>query len=116
MRNPGPSKASHIGYLWLFAAVVAFAAATLTRADENPPANLDTLERDFEKACKNEDYGKALEIAEERHEVIQPKHVDALYDIAWMHCRLGHKDKAYEWLQSSKVGHRSTGHEGAARI
>lgn len=41
---------------------------------------------------------QALEIAESLNEFLEQKHVGALYAIAGLHCRLGHRLEAYEWL------------------
>jgi predicted esterase len=47
-------------------------------------------------------YEAALKTAEKMHEM-QPSHMETMYNMACLHCQLGHKDKAYEWLEKAIV-------------
>jgi tetratricopeptide (TPR) repeat protein len=51
-------------------------------------------------AYRKGDYEKALEISLILHE-IDPESEDTLYNIACMHCKLGHVEQAYEWLEKA---------------
>ncbi len=86
---------------WLIAIAIACATGTAARAEESSLADFDQLEREFQKASESKDYAKALETAEKMHEIIAPKHINTLYNIAGMHCLLGHQDQAYAWLEKA---------------
>jgi len=77
-------------------AVVAVPARALT--DDKP--DYDALARQVRKAYRNADFKKALELSEKMHE-LRPDELDPIYNVACMHCELGHKDKAYEWLDKA---------------
>lgn len=57
------------------------------------------LQKRFEEAASSGDYTAALAAAEELVDHTYPLHVAACYNVAAMHCRLGHKEQAYEWLK-----------------
>ncbi len=78
---------------------IASLTAATSRAGEGAPPDTGKLEADFARAYRSGNYADALAAAEKRNEIAEPKHVDALYDIARMHCLLGHSEQAYEWLQ-----------------
>jgi len=85
----------------LVAFVFAAGAATIARAGDEPPADLAKLEAQLKAAQESKDHSKALEIAESMHELLEPKHIETLYNIACLHCLLGDKDQAYAWLQKA---------------
>jgi ubiquinone/menaquinone biosynthesis C-methylase UbiE len=74
------------------------AGATGALAKDKAP-DLDKLTKEYTKAHEAGDYEKALEVAEQMVDVTFPMHIDALYKVAAMQCRLGKKDEAYEWLE-----------------
>ncbi len=74
---------------------------------EPPPVHLkdDMAEyrqvaRKMNRAYESGDYTKALAFAQETHK-LRPKNVGAVYNIACFHCLVGHKDKAYTWLEKA---------------
>lgn len=77
-------------------------AATVASAGPPPvptAPQLETLQRSMQEATSARDWTRALALAEEINEVVEPQHVEALYTIARLHALLGHKKEAYEWLQ-----------------
>lgn len=78
---------------------IVFGTTTLARADDEP-ADFKTLNKQFHKAHAGFDYKKALELAEQMHE-LRPDDVNARYNVACMHCLLGHKKDAYVWLDKA---------------
>ncbi len=86
--------------LFLAAAVACVTVTTTaSAAGEQPPTVLQNLERQFFLARDGKDYEKALVLAEQISDSLFEKHVYALYNVAAMHCLLGHTEKAYVWLQ-----------------
>lgn len=81
--------------IWILAIVTVLFIAAWAADDVRP--DFAKLERQLFEAFRNQDYSKALNIAEKMHQ-LSPKNVDTLYNIAIMHSRLGNKDKAYEWF------------------
>lgn len=67
---------------------------------DDPPRDFGQLQREFRGAYEKADYDKALKIAETMHEQ-RPEHVDTIYNIACLHCLMGDKAKAYEWLEKA---------------
>jgi len=67
-------------------------------ADE--PPDLAKLNTEMMQAYQAGNYQKALEIGEKIHEQI-PDDAGTMYNIACLHCLLGHKDKAYKWLEDA---------------
>jgi SAM-dependent methyltransferase len=78
--------------------VFARSAATENAVAEDVPG-LSELQKHFDDARARGDYEQALGTAEKMVDLTYPLHVGACYDVAAMHCRLGHKEKAYEWLK-----------------
>jgi arsenite methyltransferase len=97
------SAGSRWWVVWFLATAVACAAVAATAlasaAGDEPPVDLQDLERQFSLARDSKDYDKALVIAEQISDSLFEKHVYALYNVAAMHCLLGHTEKAYVWLQ-----------------
>ncbi|KPJ59232.1 MAG: hypothetical protein AMJ46_12075 [Latescibacteria bacterium DG_63] len=61
---------------------------TAAWAEDEKPAHLDQLQLRFDEAWEDEDYSKAIEIAREMNEIIEPMHVETLYNIARLYCIL----------------------------
>lgn len=95
------SRPLRLGLTWLLATAIAAVAVPAAWTQEDAPAALDQLERQLHKAYEGKDYAKALEAAERLREVIEPKYIETLYNIARMHCLLGHEDQACEWLEKA---------------
>jgi len=53
----------------------------------------------MQEATSARDWTRALALAEQINEAIEPQHVEALYTIARLQALLGHTKEAYEWLQ-----------------
>lgn len=102
MPNQKLTKPFHLGLVCLLSTVMAFTfmAVSVIQASFETAVDFEKLERQLLKAYKSEDYSKALEIAKKMHQ-LNPKHTDTLYNIASLHCLLGHKDKANEWLKKA---------------
>lgn len=71
----------------------------LVQASEDTP-DIGELQGKLFAAYQSADYGKALKNAETLHR-LNPDSVDTIYNIACMHCLLGHEDKAYTWLEKA---------------
>lgn len=69
-----------------------------TRGDD-AASEFAGLTKRFDEAHARGDYPEALAAAERMVDYTYPLHVDACYKVAAMHCRLGHKEQAYEWLK-----------------
>ena len=86
---------------WLLTAAIALslAGATGAVAGDDDYGDLKKLDKQYMKAYADKDYAKALEIAEQMLDITFPRHVEALYRMTAMHCRLGQLEEAYEWFQ-----------------
>ncbi len=71
----------------------------LLQAEEDTP-DIGELQRELFAAYQSADYSKALEVAETLHR-LNPESIDTIYNIACMHCLLGHEEKAYTWLEKA---------------
>ena len=71
----------------------------LVQASEDTP-DVGELQGKLFAAYQSADYGKALKNAETLHR-LNPDSVDTIYNIACMHCLLGHEDKAYTWFKKA---------------
>ncbi len=91
-----------IGLTPVVAFAIAAAAATVAWAGDEAPADLAKLEARLQAAYESKDHAGALDIAESVYELIEPKHIETLYNIACPHCLLGDKDQAYAWLQKAQ--------------
>jgi len=88
--------------------LLCFASANLSALDD-PPADFNKLQRQMRSAYRSGDYDGALKAARKMHE-LRPAHVETIYNIACLHCLLGEKDKAYEWLDKAiEAGFRDAG-------
>ena len=83
----------------LIAALLGGLAGPARAADDEKP-NFHALQRQLRKAYQGANYKKALEVAEKMHK-LRPDDVDTLYNTACLHCLLGEKDKAYEWIEKT---------------
>lgn len=107
-------KLFHFGHSALPSAFMVFAVATAaavgasgavtSRAQEDAQPGFERLRTDFEKAREVKDYPKALEVAEKMHEAVQAQYLEACYNLACMHCRLGEKEEAFTWLERAVTG------------
>ncbi len=94
----------------LVAAITAVVAPSARATHDDPPADLNDLQRKAHKAYENADYAKALELTEKMLE-LKPKERRILYNAACLHCLLGHKDKAYAHLDKAvKAGYGDAEH------
>jgi len=85
----------------LLGAVVMCVGAGPASAETEKPAGFEELNKQYEKAYEKKEYARALEIAEKMYDVVAPPHITVCYNIAAMHCLLGNKEQAYEWLRYS---------------
>jgi ubiquinone/menaquinone biosynthesis C-methylase UbiE len=74
-------------------------ALPVVAADEKPAATHDQLKIQYDQALAAGDKAKALTLAEQMNDIIEPQHADVLMAIARLQAQLGNKEKAYEWLQ-----------------
>lgn len=86
---------------WCVAVAMTLAPLTVGRAEGATLADFDELEAEMLAAYNSEDYGRALEIAEEMNELVRPRHLNTLYNIAALHALVGNRLKAYEYLQKA---------------
>ncbi|MBU0753496.1 MAG: class I SAM-dependent methyltransferase [Planctomycetes bacterium] len=90
---------SLIYVLLLFSAFLcSFAGTPPARAQEEALPGFDALNLRFHQAYAQGEYAEALKTVERINDLVEEKHIHALYNIACMHCKLGDKRKAYEWL------------------
>ncbi len=83
------------------------------RASDDPPPDYGKMEAELAQAYRAENYEKALGIAEKMHE-LEPDDEGTMYNIACLHCLLGHKDKAYQWLEDAiAAGYNDADHLAA---
>ena len=59
-----------------------------------------SVARKMSRAYQDGDYAEALEFAQKIHK-LRPHDVSAIYNIGCFHCLVGHKDKAYTWLEKA---------------
>jgi len=80
---------------WVFTGLV-----IPTARAEDPAPTFASLSREFRQAYSNGDYKKALAAAEKQHKM-KPEALDPIYNIGCMHCLLGNKADAFEWLEKA---------------
>ena len=84
-------------------ALLAFSFAATVAPAGPPPVptapQVETLQRSLQEATSAKDWTRALALAEQINDVVEPQHVEALYAVARLQALLGHKKEAYEWLQ-----------------
>ena len=74
-------------------------AAPAARAQEEQPANYDSLEALYDEAVASKEYEKAVQFGMEAAWVAGEKHTEMLYGIARLHALEGETWKAYFYLQ-----------------
>jgi len=75
-------------------------ALCVASAHSKEPAVSDSLAAAFQQAYEAEDSPLALQIAEQLKDFAQAEYIGTLYSVAVMHCRLGHTDESYSWLEN----------------
>jgi SAM-dependent methyltransferase len=99
MAKPPGTHDSYRRRAW-FAGVVGLCLVAVSARGDNPfLTDLERFEREFKKASEGGDYSRGLAIAEQMRAALEPAYLGALYNIACMHCLLGHEEDAYEWLE-----------------
>ena len=83
----------------LIAALLGGLVGQAWAADDEKP-DFNALQRQLRKAYRGAKYKKALEIAVQMHE-LRPDDLNTLYNTACLHCLLGEKDEAYEWIEKT---------------
>jgi pentatricopeptide repeat protein len=83
----------------LTAILLACAVLPASGNEEASLKDLESIHRQYQKACDQQDYAAALAAAEQVYEILFPEYIESLYKVTAMHCRLGRTEKAYEWLQ-----------------
>lgn len=81
------------------AAMLGLWTTTVQAAGDDPP-DPEKLQIEMMQAYQAGNHQKALELAEKLHDLV-PDDEGTMYNIACLHCLLGHKDKAYEWLEEA---------------
>ncbi|MFH1419495.1 MAG: dienelactone hydrolase family protein [Planctomycetota bacterium] len=86
----------------LVSSLVVGAAATRAWAidDKDDDSDFTALHEKLYAAYQKGDFKGALETAAKMHE-LRPDDVDTLYNTACLHCLLGEKDEAYNWLDKA---------------
>ncbi len=70
------------------------------------PAEISKLQSKLRTEYRAAKYKDAMETAKKLHDLV-PDDADTIYNIACLHCLLGEKGEAYEWLEKSiRVGYR----------
>lgn len=87
-----------VALAWALPALM-LCGSTVTKAC-SPHDEFTKLNDEMMKAYQAGDYEKALKAGEKMIE-IEPDDVTTMYNVACVHCLLGHKDKAYEWLDKA---------------
>lgn len=94
----------------LIALALSLAFATTSPATEGDLRDYQRAERKMLSDYRAGLYDKALETANKLHEM-RPNDPVAMYNVACLHCLLGDKDKAYEWLEkAADSGYRDAEH------
>jgi len=98
---PYRTRARHICILsaLCLAAALLITAVPAARAQEEQPADYDSLKALYEEAVASKDYEKAIQLGMEAAWVVGEKHTEMLYGIARLHALEGETWKAYFYLQ-----------------
>ncbi|MFH1754714.1 MAG: methyltransferase domain-containing protein [Candidatus Latescibacterota bacterium] len=83
----------------LFASIIPVSVRAQAKSADKPLGSYEEMENEFTGAYESKDFSAALEIAEKMADLTYPKHIAALYKTAAMHCLLGHKEHAYQWVR-----------------
>ena len=81
------------------AAALLIAAVPGARAQEEQPANFDSLKALYDEAVASKDYARAVEFGKEAVWVVGEKHTEMLYGITRLYALEGETWKAYHFLQ-----------------
>lgn len=84
---------------WLASYKDTGAEPPLPEPGEEEPDFFD-MAADVSDAYRSGDFAEALSVAEQMHE-LRPSAIDPMYNIACMHCLLGHKKQSYTWLEKA---------------
>ncbi|RIK68333.1 MAG: hypothetical protein DCC65_03845 [Planctomycetota bacterium] len=98
---PRPSVRKIVSLLILAAAAVLILPSAARAEDD--PREFQKLERQLRREYGAANYEAALTTAEKMH-ALRPDSADTMYNIACLHCLMGKKDKAYEWLEKAVAG------------
>jgi predicted esterase len=75
-------------------------SAPPARADDDPPADRQKIQREMMSAYQAKNYQKALELCQKLHKM-EPDEAEHMYNLACLNCLLDHKDKAYDWIEKA---------------
>ena len=81
------------------ASALLIAAVPGARAQEEQPANFDSLKALYDEAVASKDYARAVEFGKEAVWVVGEKHTEMLYGITRLYALEGETWKAYHFLQ-----------------
>ena len=98
--RPGASNGLLLAWL-LLGLICAGPAASAQKAASNqdPLAGYAHLAQAYAQAEAQGDHAAALDLAEQMNAVLQPVHLENLYNVTRLHALLGHDDELYEWLE-----------------
>ncbi|MEJ2719960.1 MAG: hypothetical protein P8181_02300, partial [bacterium] len=82
----------------LTAAIVCIAASSASAQDEKP-ADLKKLEKQYKEAIEKGDLEGAVQIAQEIYWEKLPPVLDAIYDVTSLYCQMGDTVQTYQWLE-----------------
>ena len=86
---------------WLTLCICGLLTAVVVHAQEKtePEAVWSEYETRFSAAYEKQDYAAALKLAEEMRDQLEDRYYNTLYNIACMHCRLGHREESLASLE-----------------
>ena len=98
---PSRIKPRHLFMLSVLclAAALLITAAPATRAQDEQPADYDSLKALYDEAITSKDYARAIELGKEAVWAVGEKHTEMLYGIARLYAIEGETWKAYHFLQ-----------------
>lgn len=96
-QQAGPSARRTGGRLLIL--VISLLTVSSVAGGQGASGNPQELAAAYRIAHDAGDFTEALTIAEQLHEIALVAHIEALYQVAAMHCRLDHEDQAYHWLE-----------------
>jgi tetratricopeptide (TPR) repeat protein len=73
-------------------------------AQEAKAPDLAALRKQFDEAVRTGDRARALDLATQMIAATEPEHVEALYAVAQLHARMGHREQAYIYLNRAIRG------------
>ncbi len=87
------------GAVGVIGAALLVALPAAGEGEPPPAAEVDRLERALAEAVAESDHQRALDLALELNQALEPRHVEALLQVARQHALLGHGDEALGWLE-----------------